>query len=160
MISMPIYGLSKIIGKCPSFLPPLDILEVPVPDVELVARPPALHIRSNIKPCRDHLQSGSRIVRAAPQLHYHVQLVFLPASAAVASVCFDGFLDESVKEFVEPVLPISGDDELPSPLGELTMMLLLTESLLHLSDLPTKISGGCRPSAELLAFNLFLLIQR
>jgi len=112
----------------------LDILEVPVPDVELLARPPTLHIGSSIEPCRDPLHSGSGIFRAAAKLHYHVQLVFLPASAAVASVCFDGFLDESVKEFVESVLPISGDDKLPSPLGELTTMLLLSESLLHLSD--------------------------
>ena len=115
----------------------LDILEVPVPDVELLARPPALHIGSSIEPCRDPLHSGSRIVRAAPKLHYQVQLVFLPASAAVASVCFDGFLDEGVKEFVESVLPISGDDELLFPLGELTTMLLLAVSLLHLSGRTT-----------------------
>ena len=110
----------------------LDILEVPVPDVELVTRPPALHIRSSIEPCRDPLQSGSRIARAAAKLHDHVKLIFLPASAAVASVCFDGFLDEGVKELIKSVLPVSGDDELPSPLGELPSMLLLTESLLHL----------------------------
>jgi hypothetical protein len=126
-------GLSAIRCSC-LFDLVVDILGVPVPDVELVARPPALHIRSSIEPCRDPLQSGSRIVRAAPKLHYHVQLVFLPASPAVATVSFDGFLDESVKEFVECVLPISGDDELASPLGEITTMFLLTESLLHLSD--------------------------
>ncbi len=116
------------------FDPVLDILEVTVPDVELIARLPALHIRSSIEPCRDYLHSGSGVIRAAAKLHDHIQTVFLPTSAAVASVCFDGFLDESVKEFVESVLPISGYDELLSPLGELNMMLLLTESSLHLSD--------------------------
>jgi hypothetical protein len=128
----------------------LDIQEVLVPDVELLARPPALHIRSSIEPCRDPLHSGSRIIRAAAKLHHHVQLVFLPASAAVTSGCFDGFLDEGVKEFVESVLPISGDDELPSPLGELTKMFLLAVSLLHLSDRTAEISGGSWPSAGVL----------
>ena len=124
----------------------LDILEVPVPEVELLPRPPTLHIRSRIEPCRDLFQSGSRIVRAAAKLHYHIQLVFLPASAAVASVCFDGFLDESVKEFVESILPISHDDELLSPLGKLTTMLLLAESLLHLSDQTPPLTGWQRAS--------------
>ena len=112
-----------------------------MPDVELVTRPPALDIRSSFEPCRDLLHSDSRIVPAAPKLHHHVQLVFLPASAAIAPVCFDGFLDEGVKEFVESVLPISGDNELSSPLGELTTMFLLSESLLHFSNRTGRLRG-------------------
>ena len=102
-----------------------DILEVPMPDVELVARPPALHVRSSIKPGCDPLQSGGRIVRAAPKFYCHDQRVFSSASTALASVRFNGFLDEGVKEFVEPVFSISRDDQMPSPLGKLTTMLLL-----------------------------------
>jgi hypothetical protein len=108
-----------------------DILKVPMPDVKILARPPALHIRPSIEPCRDPLHSGGKIVRAAAKLHCHIQLVFLPASAAVASVCFDGILDEGVEEFIESVLPISDDDELPSPFGEFAIMFLLAKSLLH-----------------------------
>ena len=91
-----------------------DILEVPMPDVELVARPPALHVRSSIKPGCDPLQSGGRIVRAAPKFYYDAQRVFSSASAAVASVRFNGCLDEGVSEFVEPVFSISRDDQMPS----------------------------------------------
>ena len=110
----------------------LESLEVPVPDIEFLARPPVLHIRSSIEPCRDLIHSGSWIVRAAAKLHYHVQLVFLPASTTVAPVCLDGFLNEDVEEFIESILPISGDDELPSPFAELAIVFFLAKSFLHL----------------------------
>jgi hypothetical protein len=103
-----------------------------VPDVKLLAHIPTLHIKSSIEPCRNPFQSGSGIIRAAAKLHHETQLVFLPASAAVASICFDGLLDEGVKEFIESILPISGDNELPSPLGKFTTMFLLAESLFYL----------------------------
>jgi hypothetical protein len=111
------------------------ILEVAVPDIKQLACLPALHIRPSIEPCRDPLHSGSEIVRATAKLHYHVQLVFLSSTTAVAPVRLDGFLDESVKEFVEPLLSVSGDDQLPSPFGEFAIMFFLAESLLHLSIL-------------------------
>jgi hypothetical protein len=38
---------------------------------------------------------------------------------------------------------------LPSPLGKLTTMLLLAESLFHLSNSTAKISGGFRPPPTL-----------
>jgi len=110
----------------------LEIMEVPVPDIEFLARPPVLHIRSSIEPCRDLIRSGSWIVRAGTKPHYHVQLVFLPASTTVAPACLDGFLNEGVEEFIESILPISGDDELPSPLGEFAIMFFLAKSFLHL----------------------------
>jgi hypothetical protein len=110
----------------------VNVLVVSVPDVELFARPPPLHIRSPVEPCRDFRESCIRIVRAAAKLYHHIQFVFLPASTAVASVCFDGFLDEGVKEFIETFFPISSDDELPSPFGEFAIMFLFAESRLHL----------------------------
>jgi hypothetical protein len=110
----------------------LDILEVPVPDIEFLTRPPALHIKSSVEPCYDPLHSGSWIIRATAKLHYDVQVVFLPASTAVAPVCLDGSLNESVKEFVETFLSVSGDDELYSPFGKFVIMFFLAKSLLHL----------------------------
>ncbi len=110
----------------------VNVLAVSMPDIELIAHPPALHIGSPVEPCRDFRESCIKIVRAVAKLYHHIQLVFLPASTAVTSVCFDGFLDEGVKEFVETFLPISGDDELPSPFREFAIMFLFAESLLHL----------------------------
>jgi len=64
-------GLSAI--RCSRlFDPVLDILEVPMPDVELLTRSPTLHIRSSIEPCCDPLHSASGIIRAASKLNYHI----------------------------------------------------------------------------------------
>ena len=135
MVAIPTFPTGLLAIRCSRLFDlVLNILEVPVPYVELLTRPPALHIRSSIEPCRYALHSGSRIVPATAKLHHHIELVFLSTSPAAASVCFDGFLDEGVKEFIESVVPVSANDELPSPLGELTKMFLLAVSLLHLSD--------------------------
>jgi len=103
-----------------------------MPDVELLTHSPPVNIRSSIEPCRDLLQPSVRIVHASAKLNDHVKPVFISTSTAVASSRFYGFQDESVKELIESVLPVSGDDEMPSPFGELAIMLFLAESLLHL----------------------------
>jgi hypothetical protein len=109
-----------------------DILEILVPNVEFLTGLPALHIRPSVEPCRDSLQPTLGIVGTTVKLDNQVKLIFLPAAAAVASVCLDCFLDEGIQEPIEFVLSIPRNDELPSPLGVLTTMLFLTESLLHL----------------------------
>jgi hypothetical protein len=106
----------------------LDVFEVPVPDVEFLTGLPSLHVRSGVEPCHNPLQSGIGIVGTTTKFDYYVQLIFLPTTAAVTSICLDSFLDEGVKKLIESLLPISGDDELPTPLGELNSMLLLPES--------------------------------
>jgi len=49
----------------------------------------------------------------------------------MTSVCFDGFLDEGIEEIVNSAFPLPRDDNLSSPLGELTVMFFLAKSLLH-----------------------------
>lgn len=126
-----------------------DFFEISVPDVKLLARSPGLHIGSRLEPCRDLRHPCRRIVRAATKLHYHIKVVFLPASATGASVCFDGFLNESVEEFVESILSVSRDDQLLSLLGKLARVLLLAESLLQLSDRTLRLTGWQGRAAEL-----------
>jgi len=103
-----------------------------MPDVELLAHPPALYVGSSIEPCRDFLQPCVRIARATAKLNNHVKHVITAAASTVASRRFYGLYDKVVKKLVEFVLPISGDDELPSPFSELAIMFFLAESLLHL----------------------------
>jgi hypothetical protein len=107
-----------------------------VPEIELLACPPTLYVRSLGEPLHDFSESCLRIVRSAAELDYHIQLIFLPASPRKTPVCFDGFYDESIEEFVKTILSGPCDDKSPSPVDEFAAAFLFAQSLIHSSSSP------------------------
>jgi hypothetical protein len=74
---------------------------------------------------------ASRVVSASAKLNHNVKLIFLSATAAVTIVCLNCFFYERVKELVESILCIPGDDELATVLSKFPAMLFLPKSLVH-----------------------------
>jgi hypothetical protein len=88
--------------------------------------------------------AGRQIVSDATNFIIEMPHPIYPGLEQPASKA-DGFFNEVVKKFVEPVCPISGNDELAALLSELTTMFLFAESLLHrssFSDRTLSVSGG------------------
>jgi hypothetical protein len=71
------------------------------------------------------------IVCQASDFNHRLQLVLRSGSLALATIGLNGLLDKGIQEFVESVLTIPANDELMTPLSELTPMVFFAQSFFH-----------------------------
>ena len=102
-----------------------------MPKIKFLSGPPGLNVGPCIQPFGDSREFVIRMVRALAQFYDETELFCSGPAAAIATVGFNGFFDKGVQEFIQPVVKIADDEDLPAPLGKLTDMFLFSESLLH-----------------------------
>jgi len=102
-----------------------------MPEVEKLSRSITLDIRSAVEPCCDFSQFRFGVICMTAQFNDHIEFVFHTSTATVTPASFDGFQNEGIKEVVKSFLPVSRNDQLNAPLGELTTMFFLLEPFLH-----------------------------
>lgn len=129
-----------------SFTPIFQVFKIAVPQIENRACPPAFDIRAGIKPGGDPGESAFGIIGRLAEFDDYVDLIFRHAPAATASIAFNRFKDERILKGVRLCLGVAEDNELSPPLGEFTSVLLLAQSLLHLSLDEHRMHSACSPS--------------